>query len=389
MKGYSGNEKRFKPCPWSPVHAMRVLLLVTFVNMLGFTIVIPVVPFIVAEIGGDPTVQGALVSTFAIGQLASAPLWGLVSDRLGRARVITIGTAIMGVGHLMFALSWDVPSAIASRALGGLGGGTISAVQAMVADLTGHRERTGAMGAFGAMFGLGFVLGPAIGGLLGALGTRAPLYLAAALSLASAAASTTLPSVSAAPSGPMRPRVGLSLVLLLGAVLTFYTAFSQFEALFPYYGAFSVGLSQAGLGLAFMYMGAVTALVQGVLIRGLSKRASDGALASLGTTTLAVGLLTLPYAGHLAQLLASLLAISMGAGLAMPTLFSMASKMAPQNLRGTTMGLVQASSSMGRIIGPLLGGGIYAALSPTHMFALAAALSLTALPLAAASLRLR
>lgn len=368
---------------------MRALMLVTFVNMLGFTIVMPVVPFIVSEIGGDPTVQGALISTFAVGQLASAPLWGLVSDRLGRARVITMGTTVMGMGHLAFALSWDVPSAIASRALSGLGGGAISAVQAMVADLTGHRERTGAMGAFGAMFGLGFVLGPAIGGLLGALGTRAPLYLAAFLSLASAAASTALPSTSAASPGPVRPRAGLPLALLLGAVLAFYTAFSQFEALFSYYGAFSMGLSQLGLGLAFMYMGAVTALVQGVLVRRLSRRVSDGALASLGTATLAVGLLTLPYAGHLAQLLASLLAISMGAGLAMPTLFSMASKMAPQHLRGATMGLVQASSSMGRIVGPLLGGGIYAALSPTHMFALAAALSLTVLPLAAASLRLR
>jgi MFS family permease len=210
-----------------------VLLVALAIHMIGFGMMIPVMPFLLRELGGDAAAQDFLASLFSLFQLLSAPLWGALADRLGKARIVASGLLLSTLGNAAAYFSNSLFSLAVARAAAGLGGGTIGALQALVADLSPPERRASSMALFGRAFGAGFVLGPVLGGVAGNIAPRLPFLMAAAMSVAAAAVVTRIPVVR----GRVQWTFKLELGLLSVAVLFLNFSFSMFEGLVSYYGA--------------------------------------------------------------------------------------------------------------------------------------------------------
>jgi len=388
-----------------------VIFMTVFVDLVGFGIVMPVLPFYAEseQFKASPVTLGWLFASYSIMQFIFSPILGRLSDKYGRRPVLLLSIIGTGIGFLIMGAATTLWMLFAGRILDGITGGNISTANAYIADVTTPENRAKGMGLIGAAFGLGFVFGPAIGGILSAWGVHVPFLFAAALAFANAVLLYfTLPE-TITPDHPARttdrsfktmlaqlahPR----LALVLAIYFLFIVAFSIMTTVFALYTMYRFGYDARQNGYLFAFVGIIAVIVQGGLIGRLAKRFGELPLVMLGALLLVAGLFALPFVGRMSGGLVALLGLlalfAVGDGMASPSLRSLASRTVGAGEQGTTLGLTQSAASLGRIIGPLIGGFlIYSAMAPEPLhiddrtlrltFWTAAALTFVALAFAA------
>jgi multidrug resistance protein len=349
---------------------LGLIFLTIFVNMVGFGIVIPLLP----TYGKDapfllsPTALGWLVGIFSLVQFFAQPIFGKISDRIGRRPVLLISIIGTAIGYFITGAAHTGWMLFLGRIIDGASGGNIATAQACIADITPPKERSKAMGFIGAAFGLGFICGPALGGVLSHFfGPAMPFYVAGALAVVNAIfVWLRLPETLSeeqrlhpAEKGPIgevfaggRARF---IGLLLVATLLSTTGFAAIHLLFALFCKQQLGYTKPQIAYAFAYVGFVAVLVQGGLLRRLLKR--DGAekpVAIVGAILLAISLWLMPQTVGNTSFLIVAAVLALGNGMLVPTLSGMASRHVHGRAQGRVLGLAQAAGSLGRWLGPLL-----------------------------------
>lgn len=362
------NEKFFTP-------QLFLIFLIVFIDLIGFGMVIPVLP-IYAQTEpfiASPFEIGWLVSIYSWMQFAFAPILGKLSDRYGRRPILFISLVGSVVGYVVLGLANSVLLLFIGRIISGITGGNISAAQAYIADVTKKEHRAKGMGLFGAAFGLGFVLGPAIGGISSKYDVSVPFFIAAALSLIAATAVYFLLPESLKPktdaSIAERPfRLSTVIETLkerqFGTINLNYfllvTAFSIMTYAFVLYTSFEFGYTAEQNGYLFAFVGLCAVVGQGVLFGKLAHRFGETRLTVVGCAMMAAALSMIPYVTPemfgLTGVLAICALLAFGNSLASPSLTSLASKITHDHHQGQALGIMASGASLARAIGPSIGG---------------------------------
>jgi DHA1 family tetracycline resistance protein-like MFS transporter len=352
---------------------LLVIFITVFIDLVGFGIVIPVLPFYAegTKFGATPREVGLLFASYSVMQLIFAPVLGRLSDKYGRRPILLISLLGTSLGFLILGLAATLRMLFLGRIIDGISGGNISTAQAYIADVTTKEDRAKGMGLIGAAFGLGFVFGPAIGGVLSRWGINIPFLFAGTLAFANAILLYfTLPE-TVTPDHPARASAasgrgwGQLIDSLknprLGFVLTIYflsiVAFSIMTAVFSLFMMFRLGYDAFHNGWVFAFVGVISAIIQGGLIGKLVKRFGEPTLAVTGGLLFSASLFAIPFIGPTAGWMGILLigAVSaIGQALSAPSLSSLASKSAGASEQGGVLGAMQSVASLARAAGPAL-----------------------------------
>ncbi|MFK9093702.1 MFS transporter [Bacillus salipaludis] len=346
--------------------ALPILFVVMFLVMVGFGIIIPVLPFYAEEIGANPTELGLLMAVYSLMQLIFAPMWGQVSDRIGRKPVMMIGIAGLGLSFLIQAMSTELWMLFAARILGGiLSSANMPTAMAYVADITTEENRGKGMGIVGAATGLGFVFGPAIGGIFSKISLSTPFYLASGSSfitlilvfillkeskLKNSRATKEKTSIWNAFTGAVSVLFFVQLLISL--------SLSGLEATFAYFAAKKAGLDAIQLGYIFMIMGFGSAMVQGGLVGRLTKKYGESSVIQGGMIVSAIGFGLILLVHNFTTAAIYLTIFGLGNGVIRPSVSSLLTKTSTAG-HGSSTGLLSSFDSLGRIIGPPLGGWLF------------------------------
>jgi DHA1 family tetracycline resistance protein-like MFS transporter len=346
-----------------------VVYLTVFLDLMGFGIILPSLPYYAERFGATGLWIGAILTAYSAAQLGGALYLGRLSDRLGRRPVLLVSLLGSAIALVATGLATSLPLLVASRLLAGGFGGSITTAQAYVADVSTPKDRTKFMGMLGASIGLGFIVGPAIGGILGPYGFSTAAFVAAGLAAVNFVLGLfLLPETRRADrpdqpvltfaevSGVLRHR-SVSRILISTFLATI--AFVGLEATFALLGQQRFQLNAGSLGYILAFVGVVVAIVQGGLIGRLSARYGERALGSAGALLMGFGLAALPFAPTLTTALAVLGVIAVGDGLTTPTLASLLSLETASEDQGATLGLGQSLSAGARAIGPLAAGWLF------------------------------
>jgi DHA1 family tetracycline resistance protein-like MFS transporter len=358
-------------------HTLRrklgLLLLFVFLDVLGFSLILPLLPFYAESFGASPTIIGLLLGANALAQLVGSPILGRLSDRFGRRPLLILSIAGTAVSFLLLGLANSLALLFASRVLDGLLGGDISLAQAYITDVTDEENRSRGLGLIGAVFGVGFILGPALGGAMSAGGNYGlPALVAAAIS-----ALTLLGVVLWLPESlpPERrsavaasPRSAFTLEALvealnrrcvgplLAATVLFGLAFTMFQTVFALYAERRLDFDAQQTSYVLAYAGVLIAAAQGGAIPALSKRFSDRQLLFAGACLLAVSLGMWAAVGSTVPLLIVLVPITLSGGVLGVSINSVLTKSVYPEEVGGTLGLAAAASGVTRVVAPVLGG---------------------------------
>ena len=378
------------------------IFLTVVIDLLGFGIVLPLLPLYADQYGASPLMIGLLFTSFSAMQFVFAPLWGRWSDVIGRRPVILIGLGGSFASYLLFAFAghYEVLALLfVSRITAGVFGGTISTAYAYIADVTTTEERGRGMTLIGIAFGLGFTLGPAIGGLGHAIAPIAPGLIAAGFSLtAFAFAWRRLGEPERHAEGTARTWLDLAalrtamatpsvpLILLLGFVAI--TCFSLMESTLGLLGKHVYEFDYVRVGLLFSYLGFWSALTQGFLVRRFMKRVGELRFVILGAITLAGGMLGLALSEQIAVLAVVAPLPVLGFGMMTPSLNSLLSRRTDPAVQGGILGVNQSLQSMARIVGPMVGLPLFG-IDHARPFLAGAGLMVVAVALAALLARMR
>lgn len=345
---------------------LGIVFTTVVIDLIGFGIVIPILPLWAEDLGASPTVIGILAASYALMQFIFAPLWGRLSDRYGRRPVILVALAGSAVSSLMIGLAGSLLLLFIARILNGISGASYSAAQAYVADITSPEERAHGMGLIGAAFGIGFVLGPAIGGVCSLVSDSFPFYVAAAVSAANLLlAWRRLPEPDRTPQTQssrrelMRQALRNPRIAPMVAITFLGTfAFVGMEQTFALLGKERFGFDKFGTGLTFAYIGIIVAVVQGVAIRKVVARYGEQRVMIAGIVMTGVALGLLGVITQVWQLfpVAALLAAS---GLVFPTVTSIVSKAGREADQGGLLGVLASASGLARVLGPLAAGALF------------------------------
>jgi DHA1 family tetracycline resistance protein-like MFS transporter len=356
---------------------MPTLFLIVLIDLIGFGLVIPLLPFYAVRFGATAPEVTWLLATYSLMQLVAAPLWGRLSDRLGRRPVLMASMAASALAYLWLGAANALWMLFAARALAGACAGNIAAAQAYIADITKPEERAHGMGMIGAAFGLGFIFGPALGGFLAgnnpaSANLATPAWLAAALSgVALCGVLFVLREshpVERRGLAPPQGRIGLILGALRRPVLSrliviFFLvilAFAAMESIFALWALRQLDWGPERVGFVFAYLGLLSAIMQGGLTRRLTKRYGEERLLLGGLVLLGVGLVIVPFARGLAVLSGAFAALAIGLGLVQPALNSLISRRAGREEQGQVLGVTQSVGSLARVIGPPIAGYLFA-----------------------------
>lgn len=375
---------------------MAVLFLIVFIGLLGFGITIPLFPFYAQRFGASPEVITWTMAVFTIGQMVATPFWGRLGDAVGRRPVLVLTLLGISASYVMLAWADSLALVIASRVLGGLMAGNISAAFAYVADVTTPEQRAGALGRISAGLGLGFMLGPALGGVLAGPEVATANYVlpalaAAALSFVAMLATLLFLPESLAPEhrrpwgragqlpraagGVGRPGgVRGDFLRLVAAAALFHVAMSTMESVFSLWANDVFRLGPSSIGVVFFVMGGIQAFIQGALMGVLTRRVGEKRVALGSGILLVLGLGVLAAATARWHLWLGVVVFSLGVGLMGPALSSLVSRTAGPSEHGSVMGWFQSAGAVGRIIGPGLSGILYAQAGFAAPFAFAAAI---------------
>lgn len=363
---------------------MPVLFLIVFIDLVGFGLVIPLLPFYAARFGASPEAVTILLTIYSLVSMVTAPLWGRLSDRIGRRPVLIVSTLASALAYLWLGFAGSLWMLYAARALAGACAGNIAAAQAYIADVTTSENRARGMGMIGAAFGLGFIIGPALGGAvagnnLATADLKTPMLIACGLSLVAAIGVVTILRESLGPDARTRRRRGrietiraaLARPVLARLLLVFFLAtlaFSGMEATFALWAMRQFSWGPAQVGYIFTYVGLLLALMQGGGIGPLTKRFGEERLLLGGLGLIALGLLVLPGAAAFAPLVVSMTLLAFGMGAMQPSLNSLISRRAETDEQGEVLGVAQSVSALSRVIGPAIAGLLFAGLGPTSPF---------------------
>ncbi len=355
--------------------------LIVLIDMLGFAIIIPLLTFYAASFGATELQTGLLVSSYALMQMLSAPILGRLSDRYGRRPVFLVSIAGTFLGLLILGFANSLWMLFASRLLSGLTAGNISVAQAYIADITDEKNRARGMGMFGAAFGIGFILGPAMGGMLSQFGFAVPAFVAAALAFINLLTvffwlpesltkerRTELTtqtkanfSIGALVAALNHPKVGSLLWVRFG----FAIAFNSFQTVFPLYVLNKFGLGAQQTGYILAYLGIVLVIMQGGLIGPLSARFKESNLivTFLGFTL--VGMIGWAIVPNIPLLLVAMFPMAVGAGSFNALINSAISKAVTRDEVGGMLGLGAGLESATRVVMPVLASYLLGAYGPS------------------------
>ncbi|MGO8908935.1 MAG: MFS transporter [Bradyrhizobium sp.] len=355
--------------------AVIVVALSVFLNFTGFTLILPVIPFLVGQYVPPEQVGlyvGLIVSAFALCAFCAAPVLGALSDRYGRRPILMLSLLGSAVGYLIFGLGGALWILFAGRMIDGLTAGNVSTIYAYVADTFAPAERGRIYGLLGAVGGLGFMLGPVAGGILGAIFPAAPLFAAAALTLGNIAwVHVALPeSITRDATRPawrwqqLNPLAQLAHVLGIaavrvpfGAAFCFFFAGTMLQSNFAVYLKDVLQFGPTGIGWILFTVGAMDVISQGILTRALLPHVGADALARSGLVVNAIGfalIACLVFAPRVEFLLASIVIFTLGDGLFQPSMNTIISNAAPADAQGLVQGANQSQQALARMLGPLL-----------------------------------
>ncbi len=345
-----------------------IIFITIFIDLVGFGIVIPVLPLYAERFGASEAVVGILLAVYSAMQFIFAPILGKLSDRVGR-RPVLLGSLIgTSIGFLTMGFANTLWLLFVARIIDGVTGGNISTAQAYIADVTPPEQRSKGMGLIGAAFGLGFIFGPAIGGIMSHISPAAPFFFAAALAATNATALYfMLPeSLSAEHRSQAQGRASIievikdaenrSLVPVMATYFFATIAFAMLTATYALFASHRFNFDATHTGYMFAYVGVLGAIIQGGLLGRLVKVFGDKTLAVAGTLILAGSLFVLPASSSLTMLILASTGIAIGNSLVTPTLNGLASKTVHGGLQGRVLGVMSSVASLARIIGPVLGG---------------------------------
>ncbi len=352
------------------------IFLIVAVDILGFTIILPLLPFYAERLGASAQTVGFLVSTYAVCQLVSGPLLGRASDRMGRRPLLLLSQAGTFVGFLVLAWSRVLWVVFLSRIIDGATAGNISLAQAYVADVTEPEERSKSFAVIGIAFGLGFLIGPAISGFLAQFGYQYPIYVAAGLSATSILATyLLLPGGSQGGSGERAAgRLAVldwgnyaryfkdpALASLLWRFFLFILSFSMFVSCFALFAERRFvwdgrAFGPKEVGYVYAFSGFLGIIVQGGLIGRLVKKVGETRLARWGFVAAAAGFSGLAFTFRIPMLLVAAGVISFGTGVLRPVLTSLITQRTGKAEQGTVLGLTQSLASVSQILAPAVGG---------------------------------
>ena len=364
-------------------HTAHLLIFLTvLIDLIGFGILIPILQPFAAKFGASDMQAMWLMGIYSLMQFFFSPVLGRWSDRIGRRPVIIASLVGSMLGYLIIAqaenpvLSMNGKLSLAllftARVVTGICGASFSTAQAYLADITAPEKRAGVMGMIGAAFGLGFVLGPVIGGLTSdtRFGPSLPFYIAAAMSFLNAlfcwkSLPETLPPekrgevrAKVSIAGTMRRMGHTHFPAVLVSNFLVIMAFSVMTATFVIWAGKELGYSQRQIGLLFGFIGIIAILIQGGLIRRIAKNGNEAKLALGGAVAMVVSLALLPWGAALPVLLGVMALMSVGNSLTTPTLNTLASRCGTVQTQGETMGAMSGAGSLGRFFGPFIGGGV-------------------------------
>ena len=377
--------------------ALVPVLLAVALDLIGFGIVIPLLTFYAEEYGAGPVAVTLLMAIYSLTQFLMAPVWGMLSDRYGRRPIMLFSIAMATICLAGFAWAESLVLLFVFRALHGAAAANISTAQACIADSTTEENRAKGMGLIGAAFGLGFTIGPFIGGELSVYGLAAPIWFAAALSalnfvLAFAWLKETRKPNSTRPRRSINPEIFLKVAkhpvvgssILLTFVLTF--AFALMESSFTLFAEHIRDLDARLVGRMFGIAGLTMIVVQGGIIGRLVKRFGEGPLIPLGIGILAVSLLILPFAPPIGAMTIVFVMMAIGQGISSPSLHSLISRGTSPDEQGFVLGTNQSMSALARVLGPAAAGWIYLGGAAWPFFA-SGSILLFSLPLALHAVR--
>lgn len=355
---------------------LYILLLTIFIDLLGFSIIIPILPVYSKELGATNIMVGIIAGSYALMNFIFSPIWGNLSDRIGRKPVILVSILITAFSYLLFSFATAIPLLIVSRIIAGIGSANIGAAQAYITDITKPEDRTKAFGKIGAAFGLGFIIGPLIGGvILKHLGVQYIGYITMGLNIFNFILAAFILKESnkdkkkdkrlfenpfkSVLDGIKRPVLGkLMLISLL-----FITAFSMMQITISVYWNEKYALNKAQISDMFAFIGLATVLVQGFLVEKLNRRFGEYKLLVMGCLLMAIGLYLLPTAPYERWFYVvegiAILFIALANGCISPSIQSLLSKNAGDQEQGKILGVSMSVSSLGRVFGPYLGGLFY------------------------------
>lgn len=347
-----------------------VLFLTVFIDMVGFGIIIPVLPLYAEHFHATPMAIGWLTGIYSGMQIIFTPILGRLSDRFGRRPVLMLSLAGTALGFALMGVAQSLTLLFIARIIAGVTGGNISIPQAYIADVTTPETRSRWMGMIGAAFGLGFTFGPMIGGIMSRISYSAPFFFAAALAAANVVLLYFILPESLPKEHRVKPHEDASTIevfrhgsgWMFGLVVATYfflvAGFTVMTTLFALFTARRFGYDAHATGFLFGFIGIVTVIVQGGLIGRLVKMFGETNLARTGLLLTAVSLALLPWCGNLAWLLIACVGLSCGSGFASPPLNGLASQMIDRSWQGRALGVMQSAGSTARLLGPLLGGGL-------------------------------
>ncbi len=357
------------------------------VDLIGFGIVLPVLPLWAEEFGASPLEIGLLTAVYSLMQFLVAPLWGRASDRVGRRPVILVALAGSAVAALLVGLAGSLAMLFVARILQGAAGASYVAAQAYVADVTTARDRARGMGLIGAAFGVGFVLGPAIGAVAAAAGgASTPFFVASGLAaLNLVVAWFRLPESRRPGAAPARGRASrwallrsalssrrLGPLVLISFLGTF--AFVGMESTFALFGDRRFGYGFEEVALLFAYVGLAAAASQGALVGRLVDRAGEFRVMLAGLVGSAVGMLLLALAEELWLLLIALALLGVATGLVFATVAALTSLSVGEDEQGGALGLLASSGGLARIAGPIVATALFGSVGYGSPLVLGAAL---------------